>query len=315
MAHKQIYLSKKKQKWADQFKPEEITGKALRPSASTAQAFESPLGALVDQMIKESRREILSLFTSDVYDHGHDLAARIMQEEGLRPILRSVPVMDASIAVGARVLMNRLSARFKLLFDDAASEMTQKMVERTLSNSTTGLKGSLRDIAGNVTLKTDIFTAELRDVVSASISEAVGLIKRIPEKYLGQVQGDVMRSITTGQGLADLQPALEKQGATIKNWAKNTALDQTRKVYNSINKGRMQAVGIKKFQWIHSGGSNNPRELHIRKAENGGLNGRICSFDDLPIIDDKTGEKGIPGQLPHCHCVMKPVFSFDDDDE
>ena len=52
----------------------------------------------------------------------------------------------------------------------------------------------------------------------------------------------------TGSGLQDLIPsidrALKSQKRIAKNRAKNIALDQTRKAYNSINKARMEAVGV-----------------------------------------------------------------------
>lgn len=308
MAHRQIYLGAKRAAWAEQFKPKTLKGAPLRPAAVTANAFHGEIAKLVESMISTTRSEISALFGADTFD-APDLHTRIAIEEGaLAPL---APTMDASIASQARILMNKLQARFTVMFNRAATDATRRMVERSLRNSATTLKTSLKEMAGNVTLKTDILTSELSDVVTASIAEAVGLIKRVPEKYLGQVQGDVMRSITSG---TSLEASLDKQGVMIRNWSKNTAMDQTRKVYNSINRDRMQAVGVKKFEWLHSGGSNQPREYHKAQWPQG-LNGGIFSFDDLPVIDKRTGERGIPGQAPNCHCVMIPVFSFDDDDD
>jgi uncharacterized protein with gpF-like domain len=44
------------------------------------------------------------------------------------------------------------------------------------------------------------------------------------------------------------------------------------------------------------------------------MDGKIFSFDDLPIIDRKTGERGIPGQAINCRCTMTPVYEFDSED-
>jgi len=101
-------------------------------------------------------------------------------------------------------------------------------------------------------------------------------------------------------------PALEQYEGQTHRRAKNIALDQTRKVYNSVNKGRMEALGIGKFMWHHSGGGAHPREDHID------MDGEIYSFEELPIIDPRSGERGIPGQAPNCRCTMSPVFSFED---
>jgi uncharacterized protein with gpF-like domain len=70
----------------------------------------------------------------------------------------------------------------------------------------------------------------------------------------------------------------------------------------------MQKIGIKKFKWRHSGGGAHPRPLHRNV-----LNGNIYSFDDPPVIDEKTGQRGFPGQLINCRCVMISVIEFDED--
>ena len=86
------------------------------------------------------------------------------------------------------------------------------------------------------------------------------------------------------------------------------ARDQTRKVYNSVNRARMQEMGMRKFEWVHSGGANEPRPLHVS------YNGQVFDFDDPPIIDERTKERGFPGQAVNCGCVMRPVFVFEGDD-
>jgi uncharacterized protein with gpF-like domain len=30
----------------------------------------------------------------------------------------------------------------------------------------------------------------------------------------------------------------------------------------------------------------------------------------LPVIDPRTGERGIPGQAINCRCVMRPLVEF-----
>lgn len=43
-----------------------------------------------------------------------------------------------------------------------------------------------------------------------------------------------------------------------------------------------------------------------------GLNGGIFDIDDPPVIDKRTGEKGFPGQLSYCMCIMQAVLDFED---
>lgn len=286
--------------------PKAIKGGVLRPNAAVLKRFQAAWLALIDQMTRETTRELTTLFRgSDVLD---SVEVRTARELGYASPI--VDVMDASLADQAQTVIDTLLARFTVLFDRAATGIVSVMTAGVLKDSETGMERSLKDISKNVTIKP---TDALRQMIDASAQEATGLIKRVPAEYLPQVQGDVMRSITTGNGLADLEPALAERNVKIKNWASNVSKDQTRKVYNNINKVRMQDAGVKKFEWIHSGGANKPRKLHLDRAP-GGLNGGIFSFDDLPIIDERTGERGIPGQLPYCGCTMRPIIEFEDEE-
>lgn len=271
-----------------------MAGKALVPSASTQAEFQRELKQLTDDMVQEVTQQLRMLFSGQ--------AAEILDEP--------VSVGDASIADLSSKLLRKLASKFDKIFDEKARSMTDRMANRTLDNSKSSLASSLKEFAQGKTLDTGILTDRLKVTVQASVAESVGLIKRVPEQYLSAVQGDVMRSITTGNGLQDLIPALEKQNIKVRNWADNTALDQTRKIYNNINRDRMQALNVQKFEWVHSSGSNQPREHHMLRWP-AGLNGGIFSFDNLPIIDERTGERGIPGQAINCGCTMRPVITFD----
>ena len=135
----------------------------------------------------------------------------------------------------------------------------------------------------------------------------MSLIKSIPSEYFRDIQQAVLSSIADGKGLADLTTFLEEQQGVQSRRAKNIAIDQTHKAYNGLNRGRMVQSGIKKFEWVHSGGGLHPRPLHLDQ-----LNGKVFSFDKLPIIEEGTGERGIPGQAINCRCTMVPVIDFKD---
>jgi len=292
MAHKQVRVVGKRAAWADQFKVDVLRGSPLIVAGAIAQQYNDTLQKHIDAMVREVMRDVDSLFVTFSGD-GMSWA------------------MDASLASQARILSNAMRDKFTKLFASIATPTVERMVSRTEKDSGLKLGASLREMSGELTLKANVFSEGLRDILTATVAENVALIKRIPEKYLDDVQGAVMRSIQTGNGLADLKPQLETYGVKTKNWAKNVSLDQTRKAYNGINASRMQSLGVKSFEWVHSGGSNHPREYHRDT-----LNGKIFSFDNLPHLDGPNqGERGIPGQAPYCRCTMRPIFKFDDEDD
>ena len=72
----------------------------------------------------------------------------------------------------------------------------------------------------------------------------------------------------------------------------------------------MRDVGITQFKWVHAGGSKDPRNYHKNV-----LNGKVFNVDDPPIIDQKTGERGYPGQAINCKCYQVPVIEFSNGDQ
>jgi SPP1 gp7 family putative phage head morphogenesis protein len=205
-----------------------------------------------------------------------------------------------------------MKKKYGRLFDVAAHRIATRMVERLVKHSTRVMRSTAKDTAGFSIPLSAFESEEMREVFKASVEQAVGLIKRIPEQYLDQVQNAVMRSIQSGAGTQTLFDELKKYDVGIKNWAYNTSRDQTTKVYGAVAKQNMLDAGVKKFQWMHSGGGSHPREYHRKHAPEG-LNRGIFRFDDPPVIDKKTGEKGFPTQLPNCRCYARPIFDYSED--
>ena len=280
-----MMLTKKRKAWAATRKvAPTFTGSRLHAPAGVASRYVETLSSLTAQMTAQVTRDIRRLFDTDA------AASHFGQ--------------DATIASQSRILLSALTSKFNDLFAKRAKSIAERMVEGASKASGSALHGSLEKLSGGLSLKTKVDSPELSNIYKASVAENVSLIKSIPAQYLQKVEGAVMRSITTGNGLKDLVPALEQYEGQTHRRAKNIALDQTRKAYNSINRGRMQALGIKRFQWHHSGGGAHPREDHVE------MDGNIYSFDDLPVVDQSSGERGIPGQAPNCKCTMSPVFDF-----
>jgi len=285
-------ITKRKQDWIGE-RDVAITGTPLRQSISSQDRYARRLEKLTMQMSGDVSRQVKILFSSDD--------------------AKKFYAQDASLSSQARVLMNSLSLKYAKLFARMAKPYAKDMVKDAEKESKTSLHSSLEKLSGGLSIKTDILTGQLSDIVKATIDQNVDLIKSIPDEYLNNVRGAVMRSIAQPEaggikGLTEsIDEMLDLRNKQIRNKAKNVALDQTRKAYNNINAGRMRAVGVEKFRWRHSGGGQKPRELHRDK-----LNGNIYSFNDLPIIDERTGERGIPGQAINCRCVMIPVIEFDD---
>lgn len=273
-----------------------MRGSRLPLPAGVAERYAHKLKILAAQMTRETRKAIEDLYAHpDVVEYFKDFSVG----------------MDISPAAQARILTNKLKDRFEQLFATEAKPAAESMVDQADAASAADVGRSLRELSGGLKLNTNILTNQMKEFMSATVANNVSLIKSIPSEFFRDVQQAVLSSIADGRGLEDLTAFFQKQEGVQARRAENIATDQTHKAYNGLNKGRMTQNGIKKFEWVHSGGGLHPRQHHIDAAP-GGLNHGIFSFDKLPIIDLSTGERGLPGQAINCRCTMVPVIQFDD---
>src|SRR5208337_782773 len=242
-------LTKRRSKWVQSRQDVILRGSRLSYNASQQAKYKAALERLVRQMVEQTERQITKLFESETATNFYDVDMTV--------------AMDDNLASQARILTNALSRKFEKLFGRSAPNISERMVKGAAAASKSSLHSSFKKLSGGLSIKTDLITPGLKTILKASVSENVELISSIAEEYLSSVKKSVMRSITTGGGLRTLIPALEKYKGITERKAKNIALDQTRKVYNSINSQRMQQAGVKRFEWVHSGGGQKPRKEHI----------------------------------------------------
>lgn len=232
---------------------------------------------------------------------------RAEYERQIRSLYRSFGAMDASLASQLKILLASLGDKWAGRFATASADIVERMVGRVDTAANTSLNASLKELSGGLTIKTPKMPEGLRDRMIAATAENVALIKSIPTEYAQRIQSTVMVSLQTGgQGAADIFDDIEHIGAVTSKRAELIAKDQTSKITTAMNAERAQSAGVKEFEWLHSGGGAEPRELHEA------MNGKIYRYDDPPIIDLRTGERGLPGQLINCRCVARPILNFGD---
>lgn len=294
MARKKLTLSKERREHLRRHSPKKIKGRPLHYSAAAAERYKYRLDSLILQMTRTTRRNIEHLFkqpTARAYFEAH----------------------DASISSQSKILVSEMKRRFQQLFDRRASALAGSMVDDAQRTSAQSLQSSLNALTGGLTIKTSMITPGMRDIMKASIAENVSLIKSIPSQYFTQIEGEVMRSITSGNGLQDLLPAMQKyEGITLRR-AQLISRDQTKKVYSNLNASRLKNIGMDKYEWQHSAGDVEPRPLHLEYS------GRVFSLSDPPVIQYAKGSlpevRGKPGDLINCTCIMIPIIEFDTGEE
>lgn len=280
----------RKQPWSNNARKGIVKGRPLNPSAAIEQRYYTALRVLIDRMTAETEHDLKGLFKTE---HAEEYFGQ-----------------DASVSSQARILTNALIKKYTDLFATLSKPMAERFAEESDKSSDVAVKSSIRHLSDDLTLSTKTITSgPLNDILSATVTENVGLIKSIPQQYLSGVQQAVMRSITTGNGMQDLVPYLQKhKGITLRR-ARMIAQDQTKKSFSALSKARMEKIGVTSYEWLHTSGSRHPRKLHIA------MSGNVYKYSDPPVIDEKTGERGIPGQAINCACRMRPILSFNSEEE
>jgi SPP1 gp7 family putative phage head morphogenesis protein len=204
---------------------------------------------------------------------------------------------DATPAIALRDAIRKLSKTWLEKFDTLSGKLARFFGKSTAERTDASLKSALKKGGVSVSFK---MTAAAKDVMAATIAAQVGLIKSIPQKYLTEVQGLVMRSVQTGRDLSTLADELEKRYKITKKRAALIARDQNNKATASITRVRQEEIGITHAIWMHSGGDKHPRPKHLK------ANGRRYDIKKGLKIGD-NGEWVFPGEEVGCTCVSRSV--------
>ena len=200
-------------------------------------------------------------------------------------------------------LIGRLSLKYSNIATAGAKPVSQKMVGSVAGKNQKAFNTLVNKAVG-VDLSSIIADEGLEDFLEAQVNKNVSLIKSIPDEYFKSIETIVMNG--TANGLRWEQMAREIGGVKdissvngkLQNRIKLIARNETSNINASINKRRQENLGIEEFKWVTSA-DERVRDSHAR------LNGKVFSWDDLPVVD---GVKTSPGQPINCRCVAVPII-------
>lgn len=125
-------------------------------------------------------------------------------------------------------------------------------------------------------------------------------IKNWTSERIPLMREKVQKAIVDGYREDEVQQILEKEYKIGKNKAKFLAHNETSIMLASLKKSIYTEMGFTEFIWqtILDG---RERPLHYK------LHGKIFKFDNPPVIDERTGQTGLPGQTYNCRCNLIPI--------
>lgn len=257
------------------------TAAPVRPSPAIAQLYRRRLDTLIGEMTRS-----VSYWLCAAYRANSPEVAELAQDE--------LPATTLRRAVA------RLRLRWTRRFNRLAPDLAAHFATETAKRSDAALRRSLARGGMSVEFK---LSSAMRDVLTATVEENVGLIRSIPERYFAEVQGAVMRSVAAGRDMGPLAETLEKQFGVAKRRAALISRDQSNKATANLQRVRQLEVGIREAVWVHSGGGKTLRPSHVRAGRD-----RVRFDLDKGWWDPDEKEFVLPGQLINCRCVSRPVI-------
>jgi len=183
-------------------------------------------------------------------------------------------------------------------FDLAAPRLARWFSKSSSMRTDEQLRSILRDGGFSVRFNP---TPEHLDVLRASVHENVALIKSIPQQYLKNVEGMVMRSVQRGRELSTLTRELRAQYGVTKRRAALIARDQNSKATSAYQEARRTTLGITEAVWMHSHGGREPRPTHVAMD---GKRYKVAKG----MWDSAEGKYVWPGELINCRCVSRSII-------
>lgn len=203
---------------------------------------------------------------------------------------------DASAAIMMRNAMGKLSRRWRKKFDVLAAKLAERFAVDVMNNSDASLATALQQAGFTVPFK---MTAEMNNVLQATLNENVILIRAIPQHYFTQVETRVMQSVSHGRDLGTLTKALQQHYGVARRRAAFIALDQNNKATSAMQAARQRALGMTHGRWCHSHAGKVPRPSHVK------ADGQIFDLAKGLYLD---GKWVMPGEEINCRCTWEAIL-------
>lgn len=205
---------------------------------------------------------------------------------------------DAAPSAKMKRVLDELAARWLSRFEDDAPKIAEAYLAGMFKATDSAMRQALKAAGWSVEFK---MTPAMRDAFSAKLTENVGLIRSIPERYLQQVEGSVMRSYSAGRDLESMVKDIRALYPDASHRAELIARDQSNKANAVVNQARQMELGITEAVWMHSHAGKNPRADHVA------ANGKRYKVAEGCLI---SGEFVQPGEAVNCRCTSIAVLPF-----
>jgi len=150
----------------------------------------------------------------------------------------------------------------------------------------------------------DYYNGEFfRDTLRLWTQTNVDLIKTVEDRTLGNMRSIVEDGFRSGKSNTAIGRLIQEEYGMERRHAQFIARDQVAKLNSDLTRSQQEDAGVEEYIWSTS----DDARVRERHAE---LDGTRHKWNDPPIVDERTGRRGHPGQDFNCRCSALPVFNL-----
>jgi SPP1 gp7 family putative phage head morphogenesis protein len=247
-------------------------GKSIKNNVAIRKRYENALEQIVLQMRRDTEAEVKRLFRNDY----------------------TIDEKQQSISTKTKLALAALFLKFKLQFTKVGKKASVDMIKASNQYTSSAVRFSLEELTGEKRPNMIQLLRSGEATRQAALNENASLLTSIPSHYYTVVMSILMQAISTGLK-EKVEQDVEKQGDVVERRTKLIAIDQTNKVTQALAIRKMKSQGLKRFEWVYTYRSKEPRLYHIHRDK------KIYRFDEPP-----GGE--YPGSPINCKCIARPVI-------
>ena len=188
-------------------------------------------------------------------------------------------------------------------YGDALSPWAEAVANRMVTEVAAADRQSWRrasKIIGRQLAK-EIETAPTGLVMRDSLQRQVGLIKSLPVEAAQRIHTLTTEGLIQGRRTSAIIDDIMRSGEVARSRAELIATTEVSRTASELTKARAEHVGSVQYIWRTIGDGSVRHDHRI-------LNGRVFSWDDPPIADQRTGARAHPGCTYRCRCYPEPVI-------
>jgi SPP1 gp7 family putative phage head morphogenesis protein len=134
-----------------------------------------------------------------------------------------------------------------------------------------------------------------QSVKEASRNFAYGEIVKLRE--------ELEQMVSAGTPRQDVRDYIKARLGVSDTRAKFIARQETSLYTSKLKEAQYKGAGIEQYRWKTAG---DVRVRHDHRA----LNNKTFSWDNPPVVDERTGRKGHPGEDFNCRCIAVPIVEW-----